>query len=476
MQSNNIATDSTPSLINLQLGWPSPRLFAASALLDGATQVLTSESETAAALIYGPHVGHPPLRKSVAEWLSSVYDTKIDHEWISINNGASGNLANILLKFTDPLYTRKIFMVEPTYFLACPIFEDNGFQGKLRGVPENDTEGIDIEFLNRELSKAEAEAQATANLKKTDQAEGPALKVGRSYPKIYKYVIYLVPTFSNPNGKTLSLQLRKDLVILARRYDALIVSDDVYDFLSWPEDQHTQNCAAVTVPPRLVDVDRSIPGYSTWGNTVSNGSFSKVIGPGVRVGWADSSPAFAKELAEVGSSSSGGAPSHLTSTFVDKMLRSGNLQAHIKNILIPTYRERYYALMSSINDVLVPLGVVNEAPTPKDTTTATAGGFFTYLRLPDDLPTARTVAAIALEKNLLRIAFGHMFAVTGDNSSVVRAESKNGFAQCIRLCWAWHEVAEIKEGIARLGDTINYIRTRINNGERFDGQVAIGIR
>ncbi|KAK1983065.1 pyridoxal phosphate-dependent transferase [Colletotrichum cereale] len=226
MESNTVTTSEKPSLINLQLGWPSPRLFAASGLLGGATQVLASESETAATLIYGPHVGHPPLREIVAGWLSSVYGTNIDHEWISINKGASGNLANILLNFTDPLYTRKIFMF-----------------------------------------KAETEVQAITSFKKADQPDKPTLKVGRSYPKIFKYVIYLVPTFSNPSGKTLSLQMRKDLVLLAQR---------------------------------LVDIDRSIPGYSTWGNIVGNGSFSKVIGPGVRVGWADSAPAFATELAEVG--------------------------------------------------------------------------------------------------------------------------------------------------------------------------------
>ncbi|KZL80077.1 aminotransferase [Colletotrichum incanum] len=462
------------SPINLQLGWPSPRLFAASGLLDGATQVLTSESETTSALIYGPHVGHPPFRRSVAEWLSSVYSTEIDQERISINNGASGNLANILLKFTDPLYTRKVFMVEPTYFLACPIFEDNGFQGKLRGIPEDNVEGIDMGFLRRELAKAEVEAIET--FRKADRADKPTMKVGKTYPKIYKYVIYLVPTFSNPSGKTLSIQMRKDLVALAREYDALIVSDDVYDFLSWRDDSSIQDSTVAAVPPRLVDVDRNMPGYSTWGNTLSNGSFSKVIGPGVRVGWADSAPAFAKELAEVGSSSSGGAPSHLTSTFVDKMLRSGNLQTHIKDILIPTYQERYYALMSSINDTLVPLGVINESIGPKDVIEATVGGFFTYLRLPNDLPSARTVATIALEEKQLRIAFGHMFVVTGDEGSVLRAESKNGFAQCIRLCWAWHEVADLQEGIIRLSDTIKDIRTRMRKGEKFDEHVAIGIR
>ncbi|GKT41270.1 uncharacterized protein ColSpa_01451 [Colletotrichum spaethianum] len=188
-------------------------------------------------------------------------------------------------------------MVEPTYFLACPIFEDNGFQGRLRGVPEDNTEGIDMDFLRHELAKAEAEA--IEDSKKADRVDQPTLKVGKTYPKLYKYVIYLVPTFSNPSGKTLSIKTRKELVALAREYDALVVSDDVYDFLCWADISSIQEQPIAIVPPRLVDVDRNMLGYSTWGNTVSNGSFSKVIGPGVRVGWADSAPAFAKELAEV---------------------------------------------------------------------------------------------------------------------------------------------------------------------------------
>ena len=287
----------TKSLINLQLGWPSPRLFAASALLDGANKVLKSEAETAAALIYGPHAGHPPLRKSVAKWLSSIYSTSEDEGRICISNGASANLSNILLKFTDPLYTRRIFMIEPTYFLACPIFEDSGFRGKLRGVPENDREGIDFDFLREELEKAEIEAMQAA--KDSGKPDVPILKNGKSYPKIFKYIVYLVPTFSNPSAKTLSLGARKKLVSLAREFDALLVSDDVYDFLAWPRDPAAAMESLAQIPPRLVDIDREMPGCREFGNTASNGSFSKVIGPGVRVGWTECTPAFARELAEV---------------------------------------------------------------------------------------------------------------------------------------------------------------------------------
>ncbi|KAK1477642.1 aminotransferase [Colletotrichum cuscutae] len=326
------------------------------------------------------------------------------------------------------------------------------------------------------VSTVLAASQAVEDAKELGRPDIPTIKVGKTYPKIYKYVIYLVPTFSNPSVKALCPQTRKDLVALAREYDALVVSDDVYDFLSWPEDSSTPDDAVEAVPPRLVDIDRNMPGYSTWGNTLSNGSFSKVIGPGVRVGWADGTPAFARELAEVGSSSSGGAPSHLTSTFVDKMLRSGSLQTHIKKTLIPTYRERYRALMAYIRDILVLLGVTVETNNPEDAAQATTGGFFTYLRLPEDLPVARTVAAIALKEKFLRVVFGHMFVISGDKGSVQTAESKNSFSRCIRLCRAWHEVAELEEGIERLAATILDIRSRLEAVENMSEQVSIGIR
>ena len=290
----------TKPLINLQLGWPSPRLFAADGLLEGAQSVLTSKSEAAAALVYGPHVGHAPLRESIATWLSSIYHPRagpVTCDRICVTNGASGNLANVLQKFTDPLYTRKIFMVEPTYFLACPIFEDSGFQGKLSGIPENNEDGLDLDFLRRGLEAAESAALERAQ--SSGEPDIPRVKTGPNYPKIYKYIIYVVATFANPSGKTMSVQARKDLVKLAREFDALVISDDVYDFLIWPEEPSAPDDTVKDVPPRLVDIDRVLPEGDAFGNTLSNGSFSKVIGPGVRVGWAECTPSFATHLAEV---------------------------------------------------------------------------------------------------------------------------------------------------------------------------------
>ena len=83
-------------------------------------------------------------------------------ERICISGGASQSLACVLEVYSDPVFTRHVWMVSPTYFNACRIFEDSGFLGRLLSVPE-DEEGIDIEFLDQEMEKAEKEARSKGN-------------------------------------------------------------------------------------------------------------------------------------------------------------------------------------------------------------------------------------------------------------------------------------------------------------------------
>ena len=104
----------------------------------------------------------------------------------------------------------------------------------------------------------------------------------------------------------MSLQRRRQLVALAREYDALIISDDVYDQLQWKVDPSTASSPVLdqAVLPRLVDIDRTLdggtdrPGADGFGNAMSNGSFSKIAGPGVRTGWAEGSTKFAYGLSQ----------------------------------------------------------------------------------------------------------------------------------------------------------------------------------
>lgn len=104
----------------------------------------------------------------------------------------------------------------------------------------------------------------------------------------------------------MSLQRRQELVRLARQHDALIVTDDVYDQLQWPGDvSASQSRLEYACQPRIVDVDRTLDGGAErqgadgFGNAVSNGSFSKIAGPGCRTGWAEGTPKLAWAVSQV---------------------------------------------------------------------------------------------------------------------------------------------------------------------------------
>ncbi len=103
----------------------------------------------------------------------------------------------------------------------------------------------------------------------------------------------------------MSLLRRQELVQLAREYDACIICDDVYDQLQWPDKDGDQSSIEHAQVPRLVDVDRIMAGGSErdgadgFRNVVSNGTFSKIAGPGCRTGWAEGTTKFAYGLSQV---------------------------------------------------------------------------------------------------------------------------------------------------------------------------------
>ena len=152
------------ALINLLRGWPNPALLPLSQITAATTSALSDPAVAIPGMQYGPDAGYEPLREQIAAWLTDFYDAPqtISPKRICITGGASQNLACVLQLFTDPVYTRHVWMVSPTYFLACPIFEDSGFHGRLRSVPE-DQEGLDIDFLRNALQVSEDEASSQGN-------------------------------------------------------------------------------------------------------------------------------------------------------------------------------------------------------------------------------------------------------------------------------------------------------------------------
>lgn len=177
---------------------------------------------------------------------------------------------------------------------------------------------------------------------------------------MYRHVIYVVPTFANPSGQTMSLRRRKQLVLLTRQYDALIVADDVYDHLSWVKDNKEENNQLML---RIIDVDHELfkgpsrAGADGFGNAISNGTFSKILGPGSRTGWVEASEKFIHGLSQVGSTRSGGAPSQLAAAIVAEIMDAGALKHHIDSVLRPVLERRCKAMAEAISEWLSPLGV-----------------------------------------------------------------------------------------------------------------------
>ena len=151
--------------INLHLGWPNPSLLPHEALKEAADKGLSDHDVAVQTLQYGPDPGYQPLRKELAHWLASFYTPADDipPERICITGGASQSLASVLSTFTDPVYTRAIWMVAPTYFLACRVFDDAGFAGRLKSIPE-DHEGVQVDLLSQHIKEVEQKATADGNV------------------------------------------------------------------------------------------------------------------------------------------------------------------------------------------------------------------------------------------------------------------------------------------------------------------------
>lgn len=144
--------------INLLRGHPNPTLLPTTHIKAASLAAFSNADALRSGLAYGQNAGYEPLRKGLAGWLTEFYQPQepISPLRLTITGGASQNLACILQTFSDPLYTA-VWLVSPVYFLACGIFEDNGFHGRMRSVPEDD-EGIDIEFLKQKLAESDTVA------------------------------------------------------------------------------------------------------------------------------------------------------------------------------------------------------------------------------------------------------------------------------------------------------------------------------
>jgi 2-aminoadipate transaminase len=323
-------------------------------------------------LQYGAEQGDGYLRLGMGGFLSRGYQLEVDPEQLFITNGASMGLDLVCTLFTHPGDT--IFVEEPTYFLALKIFADH--QLEVIAIPV-DQDGLIIEILEDALTR-----------------HRPSL-------------LYTVPTFQNPSGCTLSAVRRERLVSLSREHDFLIVADEVYHFLDY-----------TTPPPKPMAV------FTKEGNVLSLGSFSKILAPGLRLGWIQADPSRIQTLVNCGLLQSGGGMNPFTSAMIRGLLESGELQANVQELRM-VYHQRLNSLDAALRQYL-----------PEVTYQRPEGGYFFWIRLPGDLDAQDLLHRARAYK--VRFQPGTRFSSQGNLQAYAR------------LCFAYYEAGELEQGIQRL--------------------------
>lgn len=365
-----------PQIIDLGVGNPAPELLPLDLLRQAAEHALAQGD--AAPLQYGYEAGDVRFRTALASFLQDQYKLKTDPGQLFVSNGVSQALDLICTLHTVP--GDVVFVEEPTYFLALRIFADHRL--RVVGLP-TDEHGLVIEALEDELKR-----------------QRPAL-------------LYTIPTHQNPSGATLSLNRRRRLLELSQQHGFLVLADEVYHCLSY---------GPSAPPPPLASFIDS-------GTVLSLGSFSKILAPGLRLGWVQGRADRLQRLAQSGLLDSGGGLNPWTAAIVRSALELGLQQQHVDRL-----RQIYAGRLAALDAALqAELAGRLEYRLP-------AGGFFIWARLAGGLDA----------EALLRPA---QAAGVGFRPGV-RFSSQGGLRDWMRLCFAYYDEARLAEGVARLAEAI----------------------
>ena len=364
-----------PGVIDFGAGQPGPSLLPLELLREAAANRLGSDDTSY--LAYGAEQGDGLFRQVLASFLSDQIQMPVEFKNLFITGGASQGLDLICTLFSRPGDT--IFVEEPSYFLALRIFADHGLN--IVSLPMDD-QGLIIEALEQKLS-----------------LHSPAF-------------LYIIPTFHNPSSVTLTADRRERLVQLSQQHDLVIVADEVYHLLTY----------AAAPPPPLASYIESSP-------VISLGSFSKIMAPGLRIGWIHAGEKLMNRLCGCGLVDSGGGLNPFTSGVLRSAIELGLLEKQLTN-LKSVYRKRKIALSNALGELL-PDSVHFVEPD---------GGFFIWLEFEDSIDTVKMLAA-ARQHNV-----GYLPGI--------KFSSQNGLKNYARLSFAYYNVPELEEGARRFARAI----------------------
>jgi 2-aminoadipate transaminase len=373
-----------PEIISFAGGLPAPECFPTEALAAAAEQVIAASPVTA--LQYGPTEGYRPLRDWVGRHMAKL-DVAVPTEQVLITSGSQQGLDLLGKLLIDP--GAPVAVEDPTYVGALQAWRP--YQPRFVTLPM-DADGLDVDALD-------------------------ALLRGGERPRF----LYVVSSFQNPSGTTMGMRRRETLIELAARYALPIVEDDPYGELVYEGERATP----------FASLDIALHGELR--HVIYLSTFSKLLAPGLRVGWMVVPQALARRVVEAKQ----GLDLHtgsLTQATIYEACHDGLLDHQIPR-LRDVYHVRRDAMLCSLH---------THMPAPTHWTEP-RGGMFVWLTLAPHLD-ATTLLSAALEQQVAFVPGAAFYANGGD-------------AHTLRLNFSHSAAARIDEGVRRLRVAMDLLET-----------------
>jgi len=364
-----------PSIISFGGGMPAPELFPVEEMKKVAVAVLEESGQ--AALQYATTEGHVGLREQIADRMNRKYQTKVSVDDVLITSGSQQGL-----DFAGKIFINDgdvVLCESPSYLGAINAFK--AYNPRFIEVPTDDY-GMVPEELEKIL-------ESTENIK----------------------MMYVIPDFQNPSGKTWTMERRTKFMELANKYEIPVVEDNPYGELRFEGE----------ILPSLKSMD-------TKGLVVFLGTYSKIFAPGLRIGWVCAAPEilqkfnFVKQSADLQSST-------IAQMEAAKFGEMYDLDAHVEKIKA-VYRKRRDLMMKLMEEEF-PEGVKWTYP---------EGGLFTWVVLPEHI-NARDLLKRCLEEKVAFVPGGAFFP-NGGNENTFRLNYSNATEE------------KLTEGMKRLAKAI----------------------
>jgi DNA-binding transcriptional MocR family regulator len=368
-----------PGIISFAGGFPDPALFDVEGIRQSANAVLASNPGPI--LQYGATEGYQPLREGISAFMANK-GAGVKPEGLIVTTGSQQALDLIGKTMISP--GDKVIVEAPTFLATIQCFRLYG--AHIIGAPI-DADGVDVDGLEKLIEEHQ--------------------------PKL----VYLIPTFGNPSGATLSLARRKRILEIAARTKTLVVEDDPYGELYFDQPP----------PPSLLALSDQVSGSRDW--LAHCGSFSKILSPGLRVGWLIAPPELLAK-ATMCKQFSDAHTSNLTQAIAAHYLTLNRLDGALA-VVRQTYAERARVMAESLRRELAGALEFNQPQ----------GGMFFWARLTgatDKGSNAQDFAKRAIDHGVAFVPGAPFFAHSADLAT-------------LRLSFATVGLEKIEEGIGRLG-------------------------